>query len=283
MNNLLQFVGDVECAITDSEFSLFQELVLRESGIRLTPSKRVLLVGRLWRRVRQLGLDTFHDYYRRVRLDAAERQAMIDLVATNETAFFREPKQFALLETSIVPAWKRAADAGARPRRLRVWSAGCSTGEEPYSVAMVLDSMCEGWEIEIVASDISTRALRTAAAGIWPREKANNIPNHYLKRYMLEGFRAQVNRVKVADSIRQHVRFVRANLNDKNDYVGGSFDLVLCRNVLIYFDGHGRAAALGRLIDACNRGGYLFLGHAETLGELRAGVRAIEPAVWVRT
>lgn len=276
------FSGEFERSITDGEFSLFQRLIQQESGIRLNGSKKALLIGRLSSRVRQLELPTFHQYYRRVREDDAERRVMIDLITTNETQFFREPRQFALLENSLVPAWKRAAEAGARPRHLRVWSAGCSTGEEPYSIAMVLDALCEGWSIEIIATDISTRALRAAAAGVWPREKARHIPPRYLRRYLLEGFGSQEGKVRAADAIRRHIRFFHMNLHEPPGDLGGPFDLVLCRNVMIYFDHDTRAVLVDRLIEHCARGGYLFLGHAETLQDSRARMRPVETTVWVR-
>ena len=276
------FTGEFERSISDGEFSLFQRLIQQESGIRLTGSKKALLIGRLSSRVRQLQLPTFHQYYRRVREDGDERRVMIDLITTNETQFFREPRQFELLEQTLIPSWIRAAETGARPHRLRIWSAGCATGEEPYSIAMVLGALCERWQIEIVATDISTRALRVATAGVWPREKARHIPQRYARRFLLEGFGSQSGKVRVADSLRRQVTFFHLNLNEPLRDLGGPFDLILCRNVLIYFDPQARANVLDRLTEQCARGGYLFLGHAETLSDFRSRMRPVESTVWVR-
>jgi chemotaxis protein methyltransferase CheR len=276
------FGGGVERAISDTDFALFQRLILNESGIRLNPTKKALLVGRLWKRVRDLGLSSFRQYYLRVREDANERIEMIDLITTNETSFFREPGQFTSLENEIIPAWMRAAAAGQRPRRLRVWSAGCSTGEEPYSIAAVLAMRCPGWEIDILATDISTRVLRAAAQGVWPAEKAARIPTAYLTRYFLEGTGSKSGSIKARPSLARLIRFTQLNLQDRRYEVGGPFDLVLCRNVLIYFEPETREAIVERLLDRTEHGGYLFLGHSETLASHTSRVRCIAPAVWVR-
>jgi chemotaxis protein methyltransferase CheR len=127
---------------------------------------------------------------------------------------------------------------------------------------MMLDALCDSWQIDIVASDISTRALRAAAAGVWPIEKTRLIPRRYLRRSMLEGFGTQTGRLRVSDSIRRHVRFFRANLHSPDTDPHGPFDLILCRNVLIYFDPHARTAIVERLVERCAPGVYLFLGHS---------------------
>jgi chemotaxis protein methyltransferase CheR len=154
--------------ITDAEFALFQALIQKETGIQLPEVKRSLLVGRLARRVRELQLRTFGEYYRRVTAegDAAERMHLFDRISTNETHFFREPRHFDYLERHILSTWLTQADT--RRRRVRVWSAACSTGEEPYSIAMTLLAALKGWQIDIFASDLSTHALRRAESAMWP-------------------------------------------------------------------------------------------------------------------
>jgi chemotaxis protein methyltransferase CheR len=162
--------------ITNQEFALFQALIHREAGICLSPAKKTLLVGRLTRRLRDMGLNSFEAYYRRVVERGEEELArLLDCICTNETHFFREPPQFEFLELRGFPEWAARAASGLRARRIRVWSAGCSTGEEPYSVAMTLWEHfppADGWEIEILATDLSTRALEQARAAVWPIEKA---------------------------------------------------------------------------------------------------------------
>jgi chemotaxis protein methyltransferase CheR len=282
-SSVLPFADAIERAINDSDFNLFQRLILSHSGIRLNPTKKALLVGRLGKRVRELGLSSFRQYYLRVREDAAERIEMIDRMTTNETSFFREPRQFEMLENEIIPAWVRAASAAHRPKRLRVWSAGCSTGEEPYSLAAVLAAHCPDWEIDILATDISTRVLRTAAEGIWPAEKAARIPAHSLTRFFLEGTGSKSGKIKAKPSLRRLIRFARLNLQDAQyDVAGAPFDLVLCRNVLIYFEPEARQAIIERLLDLTHRGGYLFLGHSEALSGHSTRVRSLGSTVWVR-
>ena len=276
------FAHAVELSISDADFSLFQRLIMSDSGIRLNPTKKALLVGRLSRRIRELHLPSFRAYYLRVREDADERVRMIDLMTTNETAFFREPRQFALLEEEIIPGWLRAAASGHRAKRLRVWSAGCSTGEEPYSVAAVLATHCPGWNIEILATDISTRVLRAAEEGIWPIEKAAKVPMDYLSRYFLQGTGTKAGKIKAKPALRRMIRFGQLNLHDAQYDVGGPFDLVLCRNVLIYFEPAARHAIVDRLLGVTHRGGFLFLGHSEALARHSARARSIGSTVWVR-
>lgn len=266
--------------ITDAEFALFQALVQNETGIQLPEVKRSLLVGRLARRVRELQLRTFGEYYRRVTVDgdAAERMHLFDRIATNETHFFREPRHFEFVERQIVPAW--LAQAEARRRRVRVWSAACSTGEEPYSIAMTLLAALKGWQIDVFASDLSTHALRRAESAMWPIDKAGEIPQRHLKAFMLKGTGAYAAFMKAGPELRELVRFRRVNLHD--DVVGseGPFDLVFCRNVLIYFSPEGRARVVEKLLDRLAWDGHLFVGHAETLSGMGGRLRTVEPTIY---
>ena len=270
-------------AISTEEFDLFQQLIAHRAGIRLNDSKRALLVGRLSRRVRDLGLGTFRDYYQRVMRDRDERTRMLDLITTNETEFFREPAQFAFVEKNVIPRWLEAAEYGRRERRVRVWSAGCSTGEEPYSVAMLLHSNLPGWEIEILGTDLSTRVIDAAERAIWPAERLANIPLAYRRPYVLNGTGAQEGRITVSDTLRRLVHFRRLNLIDTSFDVLGSFDIVLCRNVLIYFDAELRRAVIDRLVDRCAVGGYFLLGHAEALNGASSRLTLLKPTIWTRT
>jgi chemotaxis protein methyltransferase CheR len=266
-------------AITDEEFALFQALIQKETGIQLPEVKRSLLVGRLARRVRELQLRTFGEYYRRVTVDdAAERMHLFDRIATNETHFFREPRHFEYLERTIVPTW--LAQAEARRRRVRVWSAACSTGEEPYSIAMTLLAVLKGWQIEILASDLSTHALRRAESAMWPIDKAGEIPERHRKAFMLRGVGAYASFMKAGPELRALVRFRRVNLHDDNMDADGPFDLVFCRNVLIYFSPEGRARVVDKLVKCLVPDGYLFVGHAETLSGLGGRLRSVEPTIY---
>ena len=267
-------------AITEREFALFQALIQREVGIYLAPAKKALLVGRLSKRLRALGLTTFEAYYRRVvdEGDRAERIEMLDCISTNETHFFREPRQFEFLERQVIPAWKRSG-----PRALRIWSAGCSTGEEPFSLAMLLRHHFppgSGREIEILATDISTRALARAEAAVWPIDRASEIPLSYRRTFMMRGTGPQEGRMKAAPEIREIVRFERVNLNDEPCPVRGPFHLVFCRNVLIYFQTETKLRVVHRLLDALAPDGLLFLGHAESLNCVTDRVTTVVPTVY---
>lgn len=271
-------------SLTDKEFRLFQSLIHREAGIYLSPVKKALLAGRLGRRLRELGLSTFNAYYQLVTGgDGEERVRMLDCICTNETEFFREPRQFEFLENHVFAEWKAREAEDLTGRHIRIWSAACSTGEEPYSLAMaVLHHFPprSGWKVEILATDLSTRALEAAQAGIWPAERAKNIPSAYLRSFMLEGIRSQAGKIKAGPEIRSLVRFQRVNLNDQAYPMVGRFHLIFCRNVMIYFDAESKARVVHRLLDHLSPNGYLFLGHAESLNGVIDEVRNVIPTVY---
>ncbi len=268
--------------VSDREFGRFQALINREAGIWLAPVKKALLVGRLSRRLRELGIGTYAEYYDRVLGDEAERTRMLDAICTNETHFFREPRHFEFLAERVLPAWRAEAEAGRRPCRARVWSAACSTGEEPYTIAMsLLSAFPSGWELEVLASDLSTKVLDRASAGIWPVEKAGEIPEAHLKAFMLKGFGAQEGLMKAGPELRAVVRFARVNLVG-DAWPTGPFDLLFCRNVLIYFDRATKARVVDRLVARLDGRGYLFLGHAESLGGFTTRARPVVPTVYAR-
>ena len=266
--------------VSDEEFARYQALINREAGIWLAPVKKALLVGRLARRLRELGLTSYGAYYERVAEDEVERVRLLDAICTNETHFFREPRHFEFLAERVFPAWRAEADAGRRARRIRVWSAACSTGEEPYTLAMaLLAAFPAGWELEVLASDLSTKVLDRASAGLWPIEKANEIPDEHLRAFMLKGYGAQEGLMKAGPEIREVVRFARVNLVG-DAWPGGPFDLVFCRNVLIYFDRATKIRVVERLVERLDPRGYLFLGHAESLGGFTTCARPVVPTIY---
>jgi chemotaxis protein methyltransferase CheR len=275
-------VGIEPYPISPKNFLDFQALIYRESGIWLSEAKTALLTGRLSKRLRTLGLNNFAAYYQRVEADDEERRTMLDAVTTNETHFFREPVHFQFLEREVLPAWQASGEAGKRARLIRVWSAGCSTGQEAYSLAMMLVDRfpaAEGWSIEILATDLSRRALAIAEQGVWDETKAPEIPPHYLRAFMLKGLRENRGKIKAAASIRV-VRFLRLNLNDATYPAMGKFDLIFCRNVFIYFDMESRKRVVGQLLNHLVPDGYLFVGHAESLSSLRPTLRCVIPTVY---
>lgn len=270
-------------SISQKEFQNFQELIYRTSGIWLSQVKTALLVGRLSKRLRHFGLKTFGEYFRVVSENPDEFTRMLDLISTNETRFFREPNQFDFLEQRVLPQWIAEAEAGGRARKVRVWSAGCSTGQEPYSLAMTLVHYLPpsaGWEIEIVATDLSTQVLETAKSATWDFAKSSEIPDNYLKAFMLRGYGEQEGKMKAGPEIRSLINFYRLNLNEAKYPVTGKFDLIFCRNVLIYFDLETRTQVVRRLLENISAAGFLFVGHAESLHTMAGELRRVVPTIY---
>jgi chemotaxis protein methyltransferase CheR len=269
--------------ITDVEFCRFQAFIKNEAGIFLSEVKRALLVGRLARRLRELGLTSFGRYYEYIRQRGDEEiRVLLNCVTTNETHFFREPAQFEYLRSVLIPSWVSASGSG--PRHLRIWSAACSTGEEPYSIAMtVLDALqhLPDTSFDVFASDISTRVLDRAMAGIYPIQKADEIPLTFRKTYMLKGRGSNSDCMKVGPALTKKVTFNRVNLVGDLAEVPGSFDVIFCRNVLIYFQPETKTKVLCDLIAKLRPGGHLFLGHAETLHGVRSRTACPIPNVYI--
>jgi chemotaxis protein methyltransferase CheR len=270
--------------ITGREFGLFLRIIHREAGIHLADGKRALVAGRLAPRMRALGLTTYSEYHDRVVADpGGEMVMMLDAICTNETQFFREPNHFELLECAIRAEWEAAAAAGRRPKLIRAWSAACSTGEEPYTLAMVLLGLFppgSGWTVQVVGSDLSTRVLDRARKGIWPIKKAQAIPVHYRRAFMLKGAGPQKGLMKAGPALREVVTVHRVNLAQEPYPSLGEFDLIFCRNVLIYFDPEGRSKVVGRLLRYLKPTGYLFLGHSEGLTGAGHPLRSVAPSVY---
>ncbi len=272
--------------LSDALFAKYRELIYREAGIALTDGKKSLLVSRVAGRLRELGLTTFDEYYRLVADAAAteERGRLLDRICTNETHFFRDPRQFLFLSDQVFPRLEgEAARTGIK--RVRAWSAACSTGEEPYSLAMALlhrFPMSAGWQIEVVATDLSNKVLAAARAALWPIDKAEDIPLHYRKEFMLRGTGNQTGKMKAGPEIREVVSFSRMNLNDAMYSVRGTFDFIFCRNVLIYFDRESKAKVVDRLMTHLAPDGCLFLGYAETTTTITDRLVSIGPNVYAR-
>jgi len=268
--------------ISSKDFERFQALIYRESGISLSDAKAGLLTGRLSKRLRALGLNTFSEYHDRVTLDEEERRAMLDAITTNETRFFREPGHFQFLEQKVLPVWRASAESGKRARTIRAWSAGCSTGQEAYSLAMLLVDWfpaAQGWSVEILATDLSRRVLAIAEEGVWNKDQVHEIPLHYLRAYTLKGLGENQGKLKAAPAIRV-IRFARLNLNDAAYPDIGKFDLIFCRNVLIYFDPESRARTTMHLLQHLEPEGYFFVGHAESLNSTCPGLRRVMATVY---
>jgi len=268
-------------------FTKFQHLIYRESGIWLAAHKHALLTGRLARRLRLLGLKGMQEYYQLLTQpdQLQERAVMIDCITTNETHFFREPRHFHFLLQHVFPRWHEEAAAGQRTTHLRVWSAGCSTGEEPYSLAMLLLKHFptdQGWDFEVLATDISTRVLEKARSAIYPIEKSKDIPPDLLRSYMLKGRGEHKSVMKVSPELHRVVRFARVNLHADSYPIMDSFDLIFCRNVLIYFDQESKEKVIGGIVRHLSPWGLLVVGHSEHLGVIAPNLKTIAPTIHAR-
>ena len=277
-------VGDVK--LDSDQFTQFAELVDRVCGIHLPDGKQMMLEARLRRRLRALGLASFPEYLNLLD-DPLRRQAelprLIEVVTTNKTAFFRERAHFDFL---IEEGLDLLAQIGAGHHRpLRAWSAACSTGEEPYTLAMVLagvpkPSLPKGMEIH--ASDISDAVLSTAQRGIYSLDALAEIPEPHCSRWIMRPRDPSLKVIRVAPELRRLVQFHRINLMDGHYELRGPMDLVFCRNVLIYFDGPRKLDVLRKLARCLNPGGLLCLGHADNTMGMSLPLRMVKPNIYTR-
>lgn len=258
--------------LKDSEFALFQKMIYETAGINMSDAKKALVSGRLAKRVKHFGLTSYGDYFQLLGNSAnGEFQMAVDLLTTNETFFFREPKHFDFLRDRVLPGWR----TGTR----RVWSAASSSGEEAYTLAMVLAEHAPFKDWEIVGTDISTRVLEKARGGHYPIERAKNIPHTYLANYCLKGTGSQEGTFLVGKELRARVNFTHANLKSDLSKLG-SFDVIMLRNVLIYFDLPTKQHVVSRLIRQLKPGGYLMVGHSESLNGVTDEMNAVVPSVY---
>ena len=276
-----------EAGLSDKEFEIFRALVYEHTGISLSESKRPLLHARLTRRLRALGLATFSEYHRVLtERDSSgdELGCFVNAITTNKTDFFREPHHFRHLAEEWVPAAKAdAAKSGARA--IRIWSAGCSTGEEPYSIAMTLREAlgtAAGWDVKILASDLDTDVLARAEAGVYSVEQAAPVPQAMLSRHFLRGRGADAGRVRVRPELRSLITFRRINFLDARWPIRGQLDIIFCRNVIIYFDRATKQRVLQRLLGLLKDDGLLILGHSESVYGLLDGVKHLGNTMYRR-
>ena len=276
---------DTGCRLTEGDFSRLSRLIYDACGIRMSPSKKTMLESRLQKRLRTLGMSSFAQYCGYLfSAEGAEQETtrMIDLVTTNKTDFFREPDHFTFLAGNVLPAWVRH-HSGTGPRPFRVWSAGCSTGEEPYTLAMVLQQFaeqCPGFDFRVLATDISTRVLETARRAVYPEHRSAPVPTDMKKNYLLRGKGDQEGFVRVVPEIRKKVEFRWLNFMAEDFGIHDPFDVIFCRNVIIYFDRPTQEYLLRRFCGHLSAAGHLFLGHSETLNGYDLSLKAVYPTVY---
>jgi chemotaxis protein methyltransferase CheR len=258
---------------SDKEFQLFQALIQDKLGIFLPAQKKALLSNRLWKRLQACRVNGFGDYYRLIQSPQGkgELNIALELVTTNETYFFREQKHFDYLQDEILPTLRPGSN-------FRVWSAASSTGEEPYSIAMVLKDRCP-CEWELLCSDVNRTVVEQAKIGIYPDMRVKNISPDYLRRFCRKGVGRQQGNVRVVSELRQAVDFFTLNLHESFPDIG-KFDLVFLRNVLIYFENENKAKILERIAEKLKPGGLLFVGHSESLHGISSRFVTVRPAIY---
>lgn len=277
--------------ITDREFDLIRSLVYDESGINLTDNKKQLVIGRLGKRLRKLGLRTFKEYNAYLKDAGGEQEVttLLDCISTNKTDFFREPGHFDFLRRELIPGFLgnmgTPPTSGMSPhsRKLRIWSAACSTGEEPYSIAITLHESIpeiESYDVKMLASDISTKVLDAAERGVYESERLKPIPYDVMQRHFLMGSGNNNGRFKVKRHLREMIVYRRINLMDASYPIRTRFDVIFFRNAMIYFDKPTQVEVISKLSRYLKDGGHLFLGHSETLQGTDCGLRYVRPNVY---
>lgn len=284
----MKMLTDNHYRISDDEFNHLREFIHRHTGISLSEHKRALVCSRLAKRLRHHGLEAYADYYRLLVQEdptGSELMEMTNAITTNKTDFFRESHHFQFLSEQFFPAFKQAAQHGGT-RRLRIWSAGTATGEEAYSLSMtVLEAFPDmhAWDIKILATDIDTNVLERAERGVYSREQSQQIPPSLLHRYFLKGTGDQEETVMAKPALKALVRFRQLNLMDGDWPMHGLFDVILCRNVIIYFDKPTQHRVISRLGRLLRQNGYLMLGHTESLYGLDLGLQPIGNSLYRAT
>jgi chemotaxis protein methyltransferase CheR len=268
--------GDVR--LSDADLSRIVRLVYERSGITLHSGKRALVLARLQKRLRAGGFASFRDYLAYVERDAsgAEITALLDAIATNHTSFFREPQHFDFLRSTVAPALAKG--------HIRIWSAACSSGEEPVTIGITLLDALDSQHharIRILASDLSTKALAAASAGVYRMERVAGIPLDVLRRHFERGLGAQTGQARVAAHVRRLIEYRQLNFLEASD-LGERFEVIFCRNVMIYFDRDVQQRVVSLLERHLAPGGYLFISHSESLNGTTHGLRWVAPAIYQR-
>lgn len=273
-----------QAELSDGEFMKLSEFIFSEYGIKLTPQKRLMLQGRLRSRLKERGLTSFAEYIDFLFSNEGQQIElihMIDVVTTNKTDFFREPDHFDFLFTKVLTEFISKAGAS---KTMQIWSAGCSTGEEPFTIAIILSefkALHPGFNFHILATDLSLRALEHASKAIYPDSKVEVIPLSLRKNYLLKSKDKTRKEVRIVASLRNKIELERQNLMELNSYNKSGMDVIFCRNTLIYFDRPTQMKVVLGLTDKLKKGGYLFIGHSESLlNEQWLPVKRIAPTIY---
>jgi len=275
--------GVFKYKMTDEDFGRLSTFVYEELGIKMPYQKKIMLQGRLQKRVTDLNLNTFKEYIDFVFSKEGQTDEiikMIDLITTNKTDFFRESTHFDYLTETVLPDM---CSAKTGRKLIRLWSAGCSSGEEPYTIAIVMKEFLQNhpeYDFEIFATDISLRILQKASSAIYPEERISMIPMALKKKYFLKSKDHLNKTVRLIPEIRSRVTFSRLNFMDSYYSVEKEFDIVFCRNVLIYFDRETQQDVICKLSSKLKTDGYFFLGHSESITNMKVPLKQIKPTIF---
>lgn len=257
--------------LSEKEYLLFKNFIYKISGIHMKAEKKVLIESRLAKRLRHFTCNTYQEYYDILQHDDIEQQMFIDIITTNETSFFREPHHFEFLKTVLQQS---------KSQNFRIWSAACSIGAEAYSAAMVTHELRK--EYEIACSDINVDVIKTAQIGLYPEKFIPQIPELYLKKYCLKGTGKYEGNFIISEELKSHLLFQRLNLLEPLSSALGEFDVIFLRNMLIYFDTPEKKAIVENVTKRLKKGGYLLIGHSESLFNITACVKQVKPTIYTK-
>ena len=270
--------------LTPREFKKFREIIHQKTGINLGDQKRDLVLSRLTKRLRILNIKTFEEYYQYISQDrnSQEITAMINRITTNVTSFFRENHHFQVLRDIVLPRLIEKGTASGK-RKVRIWSAGCSTGQEPYSIAMTLADFFRGhvgWDIKILATDLDTEVLSTGERGVYSNDSLSKVPQEQLRRFFKKGTGENKEFFQAIQQIRNMILFRQLNLTSEKFPLRGPLDAIFCRNVIIYFDSQTKTKLIGKYSQLLGNDGYLFMGHSESLIAMKEKFNYIHNTVY---
>ncbi len=278
-NNDLHKIFDAK--LTDADFQKLSLFIHSQFGIKMPEAKKIMLQSRLQKRLRALGMLSFNDYVEFVfsKKGHSEIIQMMDVVSTNKTDFYREPAHFDFLKSTILPEFT----AQKQLNKFKVWSAGCSSGEEAYTAAMLLSDYTLAnpqFDYTIYGTDISTQILRKAIDGIYTADRVDIVPLEQKKRYLLKSKNKEKKLIRIVATLRQKTKFERLNFIDKTYPVTEMYDLIFCRNVLIYFDRKTQESVINKLCRNLKKGGYFFLGHSESITGIDVPLKHLQPTIF---
>ncbi|NVO11802.1 MAG: protein-glutamate O-methyltransferase [Bacteroidales bacterium] len=269
--------------LTLDDFNRLSSFIYHESGIKMPPIKRVMLQSRLQKRLKELRISSFKDYCNYVFSNEGSNNEiihMLDVVSTNKTDFFREPAHFDFFTSTILPEYISNVKFN---KIIKIWSAGCSSGEEPYTIAIVIYEFLEknpSFDFYILGTDISTNILQKAANAIYKEDRVACIPYSLKQKYLLRSKERTNPTVKISNQLRSKIHFERLNFMDDYYNLKDKFDVVFCRNVLIYFDRETQEKVINKICLKINEGGYFFLGHSESILNMKVPLKQIKPTIF---